>query len=234
VTVKILSGFESGDQLAKQAASDLAGRILLLLQRQEANVVLTGGTVGIKTLSELAPHLAGQDLSNLHLWWGDERFVDKDSDDRNFVQANKALLSKLAIPSQNLHEMPARDGGTLEAGGSKFAKHIESLKPSFDIVLLGMGPDGHVASLFPDSNPNLFGELVVTETNSPKPPAERISLSYKALSSAREVWFLVAGADKAAAVSKVFEEKNLPAAQVSGVETTRWYLDVEAAKELTS
>lgn len=233
MTVEILSGFESGDQLAKQAASDLAGRILLLLQRQEASVVLTGGTVGIKTLSELAPHLAGQDLSNLHLWWGDERFVDKDSNDRNFVQANRALISRISIPTENLHQMPAFDSGSLEAGAIMFAKHIESLIPNFDIVLLGMGPDGHVASLFPASKPIPFGEWVVAEANSPKPPAERISLSYKALSSASEVWFLVAGADKAAAVSKVFLEKNLPAALVSGVGVTRWYLDTEAAKEIT-
>jgi 6-phosphogluconolactonase len=234
VKVEMLSDFESGDQLAKQAASDLAGQILSLIENQEANVVLTGGTVGIKTLSELAQHLAGQDLSKLHLWWGDERFVEKESEDRNFVQANRALISKISIPTENLHQMPSLDAGSLEAGADTFAKHIESLKPNIDIVLLGMGPDGHVASLFPASTPTPFGEWVVAEASSPKPPAERISLSYKALSSAREVWFLVSGADKAVAVSKVFLEKKLPAALVSGVETTRWYLDTEAAKELTS
>ena len=234
MNLEILSHFENGDQLAKQAAEDLAHKVLLLLETQPVHVVLTGGTVGIKTLAELSPLLAGQDLSRLHLWWGDERFVEDSSQDRNYRQAEQALLRNISIPPENLHQIPSADSASLDSAASSFAAYIENLKPRFDIVLLGMGPDGHVASLFPDSTPKQFGEWLVAEPSSPKPPAQRISLSYKALSGAGEVWFLVAGGDKAAAVSQVFTKKDLPAAQVSGVNRTRWYLDTAAAAELTS
>jgi len=234
LNLEILSHFEDGEKIAKQAAKDLAQKVLLLLETQQVHVVLTGGTVGIKTLSELSSMLAGKDLSKLHLWWGDERFVEEASPDRNYRQAEQALLRNISIPPDNLHQMPSADGASLDSAASSFAAYIENLKPSFDIVLLGMGPDGHVASLFPDSPAKQFGEWVVAEPNSPKPPAQRISLSYKALSGAGEVWFLVAGGDKAAAVSQVFTKKDLPAAQVSGVNRTRWYLDTAAAAELTS
>jgi 6-phosphogluconolactonase len=234
MNLEIIPGFETADQLAKQAGSDLAERVLSLLESKTVHVVLAGGSVGIKTLAELAPHLLSEDLSKLHLWWGDERFLEEISDQRNYRQAEHALLEKISIPAENLHQMPSTENGPLAEAASIFANQIEKLKPEFDIVLLGMGPDGHVASLFPESSPTNYGDWVVAEAHSPKPPAERISLSLKALSSAREVWFLVSGPDKANAVKNVFLQKTLPAALVSGKETTRWYLDLAAAAELTS
>lgn len=229
--LELLTHFESADSLAKRAASDLAEKILNLIEaRESVHIVLTGGTVGIKTIAELAPLLTGNDLSKLHLWWGDERFVDAKSKDRNFNQANDALISKVSIPAENIHPMPSAEAGALSAAATAFAEEIEVVAPIFDIVLLGVGPDGHVASLFPGSNPEIHGELVVAEYDSPKPPPRRISLSYKALSSSVEVWFLVAGEDKADAVSKVFQERTLPAALVSGQNLTRWYIDAAAAE----
>lgn len=232
MTKEVLSHFTSADELAKQAARDLAEKILGLLDSQSVNVVLTGGTVGTKTLAELAPLLQGKDLENLHLWWSDERFVPVDSPDRNFVQATEALLSKISIPPGNLHQMPAAGAKPLLEAAADFADQVSEAAPSLDIVLLGVGPDAHVASLFPGSSPMNFGELVVAEANSPKPPAERISLSYSALSSGNEVWFLVAGDDKAEAVSRVFGGEQLPASRVSGRSITRWYLDTAAATKL--
>jgi 6-phosphogluconolactonase len=226
---QVLDNFDSGDQLASQAASDLASKVLDLMEKQVVHLVLTGGTVGIKTLGQLAPRLAGKDLQKLHLWWGDERFVSEQSDERNYVQAEKVLLSKISIPIENLHQLPAAGPLSLLEAALAFEEHIKDVSPSFDIVLLGMGPDGHVASLFPDSEPTSVGENVVAEANSPKPPSQRLSLSYNALSSATEVWFLVAGADKAKAVQEVFEGGDLPAANVSGQKLTRWYLDKAAA-----
>lgn len=233
MSLEVLRHFASSEELAKQVARDLAARVLTLVQNNTAHVVLTGGSVGIKTLSELAPLLKGKDLTNQHLWWGDERFVHEESQERNFVQAHQALLSHIEIPTLNIHPMPSKEGLPLGEAAANFASHLESASPEFDLVLLGMGPDGHVASLFPGANPKKYGSLVVAESNSPKPPAERISLSFEALSSAREVWFLVAGEDKAPAVSEVFVEKKLPAARVTGRELTRWYLDAAAAKKLT-
>jgi 6-phosphogluconolactonase len=235
MNTEVLSKFRSGDELALQAASDLAQRLSFLLQtKKQVNLVLTGGTVGIKTLAALSPHLASLNLSNLHLWWGDERFVGKDNQDRNFIQALEVLISKIEIPKQNLHPMPSSDDGSLDDGARSFQNHIESIKPEFDIVLLGMGPDAHVASLFPGSSPKQYGEWVVAESNSPKAPSQRISLSFDALSGASEVWFLVSGEDKAVAVQKVFSGSDLPATKVSGKNLTLWYLDQAAASLITS
>lgn len=231
---EVLSPFGSGDQLASQAAADLASKILSLVGERHVHVALTGGTIGIKTLTELAPLLVGKDLSKLHFWWGDDRFVEDSSRERNYVQASEVLLSKITMPPENIHPMPSKSHTSLADAASLFAVHYEAVLPKFDVVLLGMGADGHVASLFPDSNPVEHGKFVVSEANSPKPPEQRISLSFQALSDAREVWFLVSGSDKAAAVREALSGVRLPASRVSGQELTRWYLDEAAAKELTS
>jgi 6-phosphogluconolactonase len=221
--------------VAETAARDLAQKLENLLKtKQSVKLVLTGGTVGIKTLSQLAPLIENFDLSRLSLWWGDERFVAADSPDRNFVQARGALLSKVRIPEGNIHAMPSTEDGDLLVATGSFAESLGAEEPSFDIVLLGMGGDGHVASLFPGSEPIRFGKWVVAEPNSPKAPSQRISLSNEALSSANEVWFLVAGADKAHTVSMVFREDDLPASKVRGRDLTKWYLDEAAASEITS
>lgn len=231
----VINDLLGADDVASRAAKDLATELASLLEsQQDVNLVLTGGTVGIKVLSELAPLMDGLDLSRLEIWWGDERFVESDSPDRNSVQARKALLSRVSIPEKNIHEMPSIDDGDLKTASRTFSEQFDSETPRFDIVLLGMGPDGHVASLFPGSMAIKHGNWVVSEPDSPKPPQQRISLSYEALSSAKQVWFLVAGKDKAPAVSKVFEGELLPATRVSGKELTKWYLDQEAASGITS
>lgn len=231
----VINDLLGADDVASRAAKDLATELASLLEsQQDVNLVLTGGTVGIKVLSELAPLMDGLDLARLQIWWGDERFVESDSPDRNSVQARKALLSRVPIPEQNIHELPSIEDGDLETASKTLSEQFDSETPRFDIVLLGMGPDGHVASLFPDSMAIKHGNWVVSESDSPKPPQQRISLSYEALSSAKQVWFLVAGKDKAPAVSKVFEGEDLPATRVSGKELTKWYLDQEAASGITS
>lgn len=221
--------------VASQVALDLDNAISSLLSsKKKAHVVITGGTVGTLALEALAELLADRDLAGLEIWWGDERFVESTSPDRNELQAENALLSRISIPKSSLHPFPALDGSAIEEAAHSFAEHIEQAEPSFDIVLLGMGGDGHIASLFPDSEPESVGEWVVIERNSPKPPAARLSLSYKAISSSKQIWFLVAGSDKAEAVASVFAGADLPAGKVSGVETTRWYLDEAAASGFTS
>jgi 6-phosphogluconolactonase len=235
VTRLVNSESASADQVATAAASELAEKLKDLLDSKSAvHLVLTGGTVGIKTLEALSLKLSEMDLSKLHLWWGDERFVAANSNERNLVQAEQALLSKISIPDENIHPMPDSSAGDLLTASEQFRETIERAKPSFDVVLLGMGPDAHVASLFPDSSPTSHGKLVVSEANSPKPPSERISLSFEALNSAAEIWFLVSGVDKASAVAQVFAGKDLPAAKVSGRKLTRWFLDQDAASEITS
>lgn len=232
---EIKANFISADELAFQAAVDLAEKIRsLMLSQKTVHIVLTGGTVGIKTLAALAPHLEGMELENLELWFGDERFVDAKSPERNYSQAFDALISKIFIPANNVHQMPSSGSTNLHEAAEIYAKKFENANPKLDVVLLGVGPDAHVASLFPNGNPTSHGEFVVSESNSPKPPLERISLSYKALCGATEVWFLVAGAEKAPAVEKIFNGDDLPATKVTGTKATIWYLDKAAAKLISA
>ena len=231
----LITDLIDADQLAKTAAGDLALELGRLLDSQKSvNLVLTGGTVGTKVLSELAPLVSNLELERLFLWWGDERFVDPANSERNFIQAREALLSRIHIPEANIQAMPSTADGELLEASKAFGERLESKSPVFDIVLLGLGADGHVASLFPGSKPIEFGSWLVAELDSPKPPQQRISLSYEALSSAKQVWFLVAGADKAPAVSRVFDGDDLPATKVTGKELTKWYMDQAAASGITS
>ena len=231
----VIGDLANADAVAESAARDLASSLSALLDtQQKVSLVLTGGTVGIKTLNQLAPQVKDLDFARLSIWWGDERFVESNSSERNFVQAWDALLSKVQLPSGNIHAMPSTEDGDLAEAAEAFADVIESETPNFDVVLLGMGADGHVASLFPGSKPIEFGRWVIAESDSPKAPAQRISLSYKALSSAQEVWFLVAGEDKANAVSRVFSGEPLPAGLVAGRNLTKWYMDKAAASGITS
>lgn len=230
-----------------QAAADLfiAQTTSALVTQSQVHVALTGGTVGIASLAALGNHALRDtvDYSRVHFWWGDERFVSVDSRDRNALQAREALLSKITVPEENIHEFPSLvDGLGLDEAAIVFnaevAKHTDASRPfSFDLVFLGMGPDGHVASLFPDHAVGLDaqGPLVVAEHNSPKPPPERLSFSYSALNAAKQVVFVVAGADKAEAVADAFGNPNsdLPAAKVRGVSSSVLLVD-EAAATLLS
>ncbi|MCX8528994.1 MAG: 6-phosphogluconolactonase, partial [Rhodoluna sp.] len=192
----IVNRFTDADAVASGAAQAVVARLNeLLAEKDKVNLVVTGGTVGILTLAKLRD--LSMDWSNVHIWWGDERFVEKNSADRNELQAKNALLDHIAIPVENLHPFPASDEGmTLDEAAEAFRSEVAGIE--FDVLLLGIGPDGHIASLFPGKNAQ--GELVVAEHDSPKPPPQRLSLSYAAINSASEVWFTVAGADKDAAV----------------------------------
>ena len=222
----IVNRFKDADAVATGAAEAVVARVSeLLAEQSEVNLVVTGGTVGILTLAKLRE--ISMDWSCVQIWWGDERFVEKQSGDRNELQAKKALLDHIEIPAANLHPFPASDEGlSLDEAADAFRKVIAGVK--FDILLLGIGPDGHIASLFPGKNAD--GEHVVAEHDSPKPPPQRLSLSYEAINSAREVWFTVAGADKQSAVATAFGDapEELPVGRVRGRERTVWFVDSTA------
>lgn len=225
--------FKDAHDLSEQAAHDLFAFISnALLKQDRVDIAITGGTVGIATLAaaRLLP-FNELDLSRLHLWWGDERFVEKSHPDRNALQAQNAWLKYLGIPGQNLHEFPASDEGvTLDEAAIQFGEHFSKQSVSFDLMLMGMGPDGHIASLFPGKTVGDSQVPVVAEHDSPKPPPQRLSFSYSTINHAREIWFTVAGADKASAVATVFgdEPSKLPAGRVIGIEKTVWYVDQTA------
>ncbi|WP_369069004.1 6-phosphogluconolactonase [Kineococcus terrestris] len=247
----------SGDRLvvvhpdADVLAHATAGRLLAAVtdaqaRRGTAHVSLTGGTVGVKTLAAVAssPARDAVDWSRVHLWWSDERFLPAGDPERNATQAQDALLRHLPLPDAHVHLPPAADGpdgDDLDAAAARYAAELAAHAggaevPAFDVLLLGMGPDGHVASLFPH-HPGLGRDesSVVGVRESPKPPPLRVSFTFGALARARQVWVVAAGAEKAPAVARGVGGDDVaatPAAGVRGTDATLWLVDRAAAADL--
>ena len=230
----LVNRFKDGQAVARNAAEAFFVKMdEVLAAKPEAHVAITGGTVGIATLAEIAlnERAASFDFNRINFWWGDERFVASDSADRNSVQAHNALFSKIQIESSKLHHFPSADNGlTLDEAAAQFAAYVEEVRPDFDLVFLGMGPDGHINSLFPGKAIPAPGVLIIAEPDSPKPPAQRLSFTYEAMNAADEIWFTVAGADKADAVSVAFgdDPTSLPVGRVHGLNRTVWFVDQTA------
>ena len=233
--------------LAASAAARLVTQLVdAQADRGEASVVLTGGGIGIDTLRAVrqSPARAAVEWSRVSLWWGDERFVAADDDERNEKQAREALLDSLDLDPTRVHPMPpldGPDGDDVDAAAARYAEELRAAAPRgrgvplFDVVLLGMGPEGHTASIFPESPAAHEERPAFGVHGCPKPPPTRISLGFDALSSAREVWMLVTGADKAPAVAMALGgagRVQVPAAGVSGRVQTLWLLDEAAASKL--
>lgn len=229
------------DALAEAIAARLSARIAELQAGDPDRLVqlsLTGGRIATKTYQRLAADAAHSavDWTHVKLWWGDERFVPADSDDRNDRAALAALLPALPLTDANLSPMPADDGHisldeAAAAYGAEFGDTV------FDICLLGVGPDGHVASVFPN-HPSFEESLqatipVIPVRDSPKPPPLRLSLTHPVLNKSAEVWFTVSGEDKADAVGwAVTGSRSVPAGHVQGTERTFWLLDEAAAQQI--
>jgi 6-phosphogluconolactonase len=211
--------------------------------------VLTGGGIGIAVLERVAaladdPPRHRVDWTAVDFWWGDDRFVPADDDERNEKAARGALLDVVGVPPERVHPMPPSDGDFAEpedaaawyAGQLAAAAPEGRALPRFDVLLLGMGPEGHVASIFPGSPAVRDERPVIAVRDCPKPPPTRISLGFSAINSAEEVWLLVSGEAKAPAVAAALTEGadpvQLPAAGVHGVQATRWLLDRAAASKL--
>lgn len=229
----VVNRFPDASSLADGVAHDLYSFISARLDTQNiVNVALTGGTIGIASLASARElPFNNLDLSRLHIWWGDERYVSKTSEDRNALQARKAWIDSLEIPSANLHEFPYKESGLDAAKAALvFSEQCQKFDLTFDLMLMGMGPDGHIASIFPGRTSEAGSNLVFAELDSPKPPRERLSFNYSVINASDEIWFTVAGSDKAEAVSKVFAEapSELPASLVRGKEKTVWYVDQTA------
>ena len=226
--------FESDVALTFQAAKDIEALLAQAISdRGCASLVLTGGTLGIKILEDLRS--LNLDLSRLDVFFGDERFVGLDNADRN---EHQGLTVWPELANANFHRFPASNA-TLAEAANTFNGHIEKLlgpleapSPVFDVLILGMGPDGHVASLFPGHVQER--SWIIAEGDSPKPPAQRLSFSYEALNRARNVVFLASGRAKAEVAACAIRdiECDLPAAKVKGLELTRWYVDQEISREL--
>ena len=180
------------------------------------------------------------DWSSVDFGWGDERYVPADDDERNAKQAREAMLDRLDVNEHRVHEMPASDGphDSIEDAAEAYGDEVRRRgRGQFDVLMLGLGPDGHVASLFPGfPQLDVDDAVAVAVTDSPKPPPERISLTYGALNRSSEVWFVVAGEGKAEAVAKALadgtDRHDIPAVGVTGQDKTVWFLDEGAASRL--
>lgn len=236
--------------LAQSVASRFLNRVAKRTEEgRRIHIALTGGTMGIAVLRAAAQHpkAAKIDWSLVHFWWGDERFVPQGSDDRNEKQARTAFLDHIDIPAENIHAMASSDGHLdLDAAAIAYADELAQFAPadrtetgpwpSFDICFLGVGPDGHIASLFPDRPEiGITDRAVVAVRDSPKPPPERVSLTRPVINSSRRVWMVLAGIDKASALGLALAGASylsVPAAGAKGRRRTVFFIDEPAASHV--
>jgi len=234
------------EALAGSVAARFITKIIDVLEEQEvAHVSLTGGTMGSAVLAAIAssPARDSVDWSRIHFWWSDERYLPHGDADRNDTQSRAALLDALALDAAQIHSLPAPgEQADIEAAARAYEQELAAhavdggTHPRFDVMFLGVGPDGHVASLFPEHpQVNETQRVVVAETASPKPPPERLSFTMPVINSADRIWLVLAGADKAGALGLALAGANLtevPAAGVEGRKRTVFFVDRDAAAEV--
>ncbi|PSL51053.1 6-phosphogluconolactonase [Saccharothrix carnea] len=244
-----------GDLLAAATAARLVTTLVdAQTARGSASLVLTGGRTGIAVLEHVraTPARDAVDWTRVDLYWGDERFLPAGHPERNETQAREALLDHVPVPASRVHVMEPSDGrfgDDPEAAAEAYADVLAAAArpedhgsedhgsvPSFDVCLLGVGEEGHVASIFPESPAVLERERgVVAVRDCPKPPPTRVSLTLPAIRAAQEVWLMTTGAAKAAAVATGLtgaDEVQLPAAGARGRRRTLWLLDPAAAAKV--
>jgi len=214
-------------ETADLIAETVCARILALAneaiaERGQFKFVLAGGKTPEKVYRLLAQSDA--DWSNWFIYHGDERCLPIDDANRNSVMAANALLNAVAIPKAHIFDMPTELG--TEESAAAYRLIVKAAQP-FDLVLLGMGEDGHVASLFPNQI-HYENAWVHSVYDSPKPPAERITLSAKALSSTHHLFFLITGNDKREALKRWRDGENLPVATVTAFNVLEVYVDSAA------
>ena len=232
--------------LGASVAARFITKIIDVIEEQDyASVVLSGGSVSTLVLAAINRSEARDsvDWSKVSFWWADERFVAADSDDRNDRQNGIDLLDHIGVLPENVHRMAnTDDAADLAEAASQYVTTLkehaqaDDESPRFDITLLGVGPDGHVASLFPDKPQVLqTSPTVLTIDDSPKPPPERLTLSLPAINNSQRVWMILAGAEKAASLGLALAgagADQVPVAGVKGRKRTVFFVDQDAAAEV--
>lgn len=231
---------------SKQALADgIAARLVTALidalaERGSAEISLTGGSMGSAFITSLTrtPAAEAVDWSRVGVWWGDERYLPSGDPDRNDTQNDAAGLLDLGLDPDRVHRVAGPDrSASVEASATAYEEDLRAHGGGlFDVVILGVGPDGHIASLFPGHPASTASDgIAIAVHDSPKPPPTRVSLTRECLERSRSVWFVVSGADKAVAVRRGVDGDDYartPAAHVHGLEETLWLVDETAASEL--
>lgn len=224
----------------------------ILSKQSRADIALTGGTDGngmMRVLVDMLHHqrsvIEQVEWSRVHLWWGDERYVDANDPDRNALQVRQEMLDELVavglLPEDNIHQMPADLGNGEEGLDAQALAYEQELhaelgdKACLDLAMFGVGPDGHCASLFPNAAELRADGWVSGVRNSPKLPPLRLTLTVPFIRKSRQVWFCTSTAGKAQAVQRALSGEaraDTPSSLIDGVERTLWLVDQDAASLL--
>jgi 6-phosphogluconolactonase len=234
--------FNTRFELAESLALDIIGRIKNQADDRRAfSIALSGGTTPRLLFTVLGDHY-GRSVSweNVHIFWADERCVPPGDAESNYGMARAVLLDKIKIPEYNVHRIKGEDDPVKEA--SRYAAVIKETaetregSPVLDIVLLGVGEDGHVASIFPGNEALFSSDVPCHVSRHPKKGQYRITLSGSVINNSRNIFFMVTGVNKAEIVRGILvgeNKKSVPATFVRPVEGTAiWYIDREAASLL--
>jgi len=211
--------FADADALVAELSAALCAEAAAAIAARGAfHLVLAGGTTPLALYRALARQQAGD--ARWHVWYGDERCLPADHPERNSVAIEAAWLAASRIPPENRRPIPAEQGS--HEAATVYARWLAGVA-DFDVVLLGMGEDGHTASLFPGHNWD--GADVLAVHDAPKPPSERVSLSAARLNRSQRVWFVITGAGKREALSRWKSGEPLPVSAVQGKRQTDAWVD---------
>jgi len=234
------------ESLGASVAARFITKIIDVLEEQNyASVVVSGGSVSTLVLAAInaSPARDSVDWSKVSIWWADERWVPAGDADRNDTQAGIDLLDHIGLLPENVHRFGAvGDFDDVEAAADAYRNELlqhaqaDDAAPRFDITLLGVGPDGHVASLFPDkAQIRQLEPTVLTIDDSPKPPPVRLTLSLPVINNSQRVWMILAGAEKASSLGLALAgagADQVPVAGVKGRKRTVFFVDRDAAAEV--
>ncbi len=227
--IEVLADAEA---LARRAADWLVETLSASTDEALA-VALAGGSTprSLYRLLATPAYAAKLPWARIHWFWGDERFVPPDHPDSNYRMAREAMLSHTPVPAANIHPIPT-EGLTPRASAADYERTLRAARgPYFHVTLLGLGPDGHIASLFPGSGALQERQRWVVAVEGEKPEA-RISLTYPALEASREIAFLVAGKEKYQILQRILAGSDLPAGRLKPSGSLRFFLDRAAAGEI--
>ncbi len=233
--------YKTPQALAEALAHDIFLNIMQTLKQQRYfSIALSGGNTPKLLFSVLSKGEFGAiPWDNVLLFWGDERCVPPDHPDSNFGMSSQYLLQNIVIPENNIFRIKGENEPAKEAErySQVISEHLQVSNglPVFDLVLLGLGEDGHTASIFPDQMEMLKSDLICEVAVHPENQQKRISLTAKVINKARSVIFLVTGASKASVVTSILnhhdQAEKYPAAHISPSQgELHWYLDEAAAE----